>query len=103
MRPEKLSSKAIADAMKEVSGWTLAGDSASIARTFTFRNFSEAFAFMTRSALAAEKLDHHPEWSNVYKTVEVKLNTHDAGGLTELDFKLAKKMDGFAKGVGNRE
>ena len=59
-------------------------------RTFTFKNFSEAFAFMTRSALAAEKLDHHPDWSNVYKTVDVTLNTHDAGGLTALDFELAK-------------
>ena len=61
---------------------TLAADGLSIGRTFVFRNFSEAFAFMTRSALAAEKLDHHPDWSNVYKTVEVKLATHDAGGLT---------------------
>ena len=52
---------------------------------------------MTRSALAAEKLAHHPDWSNVYKTVEVRLNTHDAGGLTDLDFKLAKKMDAFAR------
>ncbi|HTV70540.1 MAG TPA: 4a-hydroxytetrahydrobiopterin dehydratase [Rhizobiaceae bacterium] len=100
MRPEKLAPEAIAEAMKDVSGWTLAGDSASILRTFTFKNFSEAFAFMTRAALAAEKLDHHPDWSNVYKTVEVRLNTHDAGGLTELDFKLAKKMDTYAKAVG---
>ena len=67
-------------------------------RTFTFKNFSEAFAFMTRSALAAEKLDHHPDWSNVYKTVEVRLNTHDAGGLTELDFELARRMSRYAGG-----
>jgi 4a-hydroxytetrahydrobiopterin dehydratase len=79
-----------------LDGWTLAEDAGSITRRFTFRNFSEAFAFMTRAALAAEKLDHHPDWSNVYKTVDVTLSTHDAGGLTELDFKLARKMNGFA-------
>lgn len=88
--------EAAADALKELDGWTIAADGAALTRTFTFRNFSEAFAFMTRAALAAEKLDHHPEWSNVYKTVEVRLSTHDAGGLTELDFKLAKSMDRFA-------
>ena len=81
------------------TGWTLAADGLSISRTFTFKNFSEAFAFMTRSALAAEKLDHHPDWSNVYKTVEVKLNTHDAGGLTELDFELARRMSRYAGGA----
>ena len=62
---------------------------------FTFKNFSEAFAFMTRVALAAEKMDHHPDWSNVYKTVDVTLNTHDAGGVTALDFELAKKMNRY--------
>ena len=76
-------------------GWTLADDRGAISRTFVFKNFSEAFAFMTRAALAAEKLDHHPEWSNVYKTVEVRLTTHDAGGLTPLDFELARKLNGF--------
>lgn len=93
MAREKLDKDAVANALAEVDGWTLAGDGASISRTFTFRNFSEAFAFMTRSALAAEKMDHHPDWSNVYKIVNVTLNTHDAGGLTALDFDLAKKMN----------
>ena len=65
-------------------------------RDFTFRDFSEAFAFMTRTALAAEKLDHHPNWANVYRTVDVTLNTHDAGGLTALDFELARRMNRFA-------
>ena len=96
MAREKMNRQAIEAAMAELDGWTLAEDAGSISRTFTFRNFSEAFAFMTRSALAAEKLDHHPDWSNVYKTVEVRLNTHDAGGLTALDFDLARKMNRFA-------
>ena len=67
-----------------------------IKRTFVFKDFSEAFAFMTRVALAAEQLNHHPEWSNVWNRVEVTLSTHDAGGLTELDLKLAETMDRFA-------
>ena len=96
MAREKLERTAVDEAMSALEGWALAADALSISRTFTFRNFSEAFAFMTRSALAAEKLDHHPEWSNVYKTVEVKLNTHDAGGLTALDFELAKRMNRYA-------
>jgi 4a-hydroxytetrahydrobiopterin dehydratase len=98
MAREKLGKQAIDEAMTGLEGWTLAADGLSIGRTFTFKNFSEAFAFMTRAALAAEKLDHHPEWSNVYKTVEVKLNTHDAGGLTGLDFELAKRMNRYAGG-----
>jgi 4a-hydroxytetrahydrobiopterin dehydratase len=98
MAREKLGRQAIEEAMAGLNGWTLAADGLSISRTFAFKNFSEAFAFMTRSALAAEKLDHHPDWSNVYKTVEVKLNTHDAGGLTALDFELAKRMNRYAGG-----
>ena len=96
MAREKLGSEAVAEALAGLPGWTLAEDGGSIRRTFIFRNFSEAFAFMTRSALAAEKMDHHPDWSNVYKTVEVRLSTHDAGGLTALDFELARKMNRFA-------
>ncbi len=67
-----------------------------ITRTFTFADFSEAFGFMTRVALVAEKMDHHPEWSNVYKTVTVILSTHEAGGLTARDVDLATAMDRFA-------
>lgn len=95
MTREKLGKEAIIAALTDLEGWSLAADGASIKRTFTFRNFSEAFAFMTRVALAAEKMDHHPDWSNVYKTVDVTLNTHDAGGVTTLDIELAKKMDRF--------
>jgi 4a-hydroxytetrahydrobiopterin dehydratase len=97
MAREKLQRAAIDGALKELDGWTLDVGGKSISRKFEFHDFSEAFAFMTRSALAAEKLDHHPDWSNVYKTVNVTLSTHDAGGLTELDFDLAKRMNGFAK------
>jgi 4a-hydroxytetrahydrobiopterin dehydratase len=96
MAREKLERAAIDEALKELEGWGLDVGGKSISRRFEFRNFSEAFAFMTRSALAAEKLNHHPDWSNVYKTVNVTLSTHDAGGLTELDLDLARRMNGFA-------
>jgi 4a-hydroxytetrahydrobiopterin dehydratase len=99
MARERLDRQAIDAALAGLEGWALAADGLSISRTFTFRNFSEAFAFMTRSALAAEKLDHHPDWSNVYKTVVVKLDTHDAGGLTELDFELARRMSKYGAGA----
>ncbi|MCG7504343.1 4a-hydroxytetrahydrobiopterin dehydratase [Mesorhizobium retamae] len=98
MAREKLDGQAVAALLAGLENWALAADGRSIRRKFEFKNFSEAFAFMTRSALAAEKMDHHPDWSNVYKTVDVTLNTHDAGGLTALDFELAKKMDRFAGG-----
>ncbi|PWK76129.1 4a-hydroxytetrahydrobiopterin dehydratase [Aminobacter sp. AP02] len=95
MAREKLEPAELKRALEELGGWTLAADGLSMSRSFVFKNFSEAFAFMTRVALVAEKMDHHPDWSNVYKTVDVKLNTHDAGGLTELDFKLAKRMNSY--------
>ena len=78
------------------AGWTLAEDGDAITKTFEFKNFVDAFGWMTRAAIHAEKLNHHPEWSNVYKTVEVALTTHDADGLTALDAKLARKMDELA-------
>ena len=77
------------------AGWEVGETSAQ--KTFTFRNFVEAFGWMTSIAIVAEKLNHHPEWSNVYKTVNVTLITHDTGGLTDLDLKLAKRMDALAK------
>jgi 4a-hydroxytetrahydrobiopterin dehydratase len=83
-------------ALARLPGWKLAKSGEAINRTFVFRDFSEAFAFMTRSALAAESLGHHPDWSNAYKTVTVTLTTHDAGGLTAKDIELARQMDGFA-------
>jgi 4a-hydroxytetrahydrobiopterin dehydratase len=78
------------------AGWRMTDGRDAIAKTYTFANFVEAFGFMTRAALHAEKLNHHPEWFNVYKTVDVTLSTHDAGGLTELDVKLASRMDRLA-------
>jgi 4a-hydroxytetrahydrobiopterin dehydratase len=93
---QKLSGQARVDALAGLKGWTAVAGRDAIARKFTFRDFNEAFGFMARVALVAEKMDHHPEWSNVYKTVEVTLSTHDAGGLTELDVKLAKEMDRLA-------
>ena len=82
----------------EDSGWTVCADRDAIRKTYKFRNFSEAFGWMARTALAAEKLNHHPEWRNVYNVVEVLLATHSIGGLSELDIKLAKTMDRLATG-----
>ena len=98
MAREKLDEAAIDEALSGLDGWSRVDGREAIAKTFAFRNFSEAFGFMTRVALAAEKLDHHPEWFNVYKTVEVTLATHDAGGVTELDLKLARLRDRSAPG-----
>lgn len=78
------------------NGWAMAEEREALEKSFVFANFVEAFGFMTRAALWAEKLNHHPEWSNVYKTVDVTLTTHDTGGLSVLDAKLAKKMDALA-------
>lgn len=79
------------------AGWTMAADRDAIEKTYQFENFVAAFGFMTKAAIWAEKLNHHPEWSNVYRTVKVTLTTHDTGGLSDLDHKLAIKMDAFAK------
>ena len=78
------------------SGWLLASDERSISRTFKFKNFVDAFGWMTKCALHAEKLNHHPEWLNVYNRVEVTLTTHSVGSLTELDIRLARAMDRLA-------
>jgi 4a-hydroxytetrahydrobiopterin dehydratase len=77
-------------------GWTLSDDGRAISRRFTFADFRAAFAFMTQVALAAERADHHPEWSNVYNRVDIRLTTHDAGGLTDRDFALAAVADAAA-------
>jgi 4a-hydroxytetrahydrobiopterin dehydratase len=85
-------------ALSRLAGWSEVKDRDAIAKTFVFRDFNEAFGFMTRAALIAEKLDHHPEWFNVYKTVAVTLSTHDAGGLTARDVALAEAMNRLAGG-----
>jgi 4a-hydroxytetrahydrobiopterin dehydratase len=94
----KLSADARKTALARLSGWSEVSGRDAIAKKFTFKDFNQAFGFMTRAALVAEKMDHHPEWFNVYKTVEVTLATHDAGGVTELDVKLAEAMDKIAGG-----
>jgi 4a-hydroxytetrahydrobiopterin dehydratase len=93
---QKLSGDARSRALARLRGWSEVNGRDAISKKFVFADFNEAFGFMARVALMAEKLDHHPEWFNVYKTVEVTLSTHDAGGLTELDVKLAEAMDKFA-------
>ena len=92
----KLDGPARKAALTSVPEWREVDGRDAIARKFVFQDFSQAFGFMTRAALMAEKMDHHPEWFNVYKTVEVTLSTHDAGGLTVKDIALAKAMDSFA-------
>ena len=84
------------EAMAGLREWTPRDDGTAIYRSFRFANFSEAFAFMTRVALIAEKHDHHPEWSNVYDRVEITLTTHDAGGLSARDMKMARAIDALA-------
>jgi len=93
-RPARLSSAGADARLSALPGWTREGEK--LHRTFTFRDFSEAFAFMARVALEAEKLNHHPDWSNAWNRVAVDLTTHDAGGLTELDFRLAAEMNRLA-------
>jgi 4a-hydroxytetrahydrobiopterin dehydratase len=100
MMVERLSAEARKSALKELSGWSETPGREAIARSFVFKDFNEAFGFMTRAALVAEKNDHHPEWRNVYKTVEVVLATHDAGGVTARDIDLAKAMNAIARQFG---
>ncbi|MDB5640300.1 MAG: 4a-hydroxytetrahydrobiopterin dehydratase [Bradyrhizobium sp.] len=97
---ERLSAEARKSALKGLTGWTEVSGREAITRTFIFKDFNETFGFMSRVALVAEKRDHHPEWRNVYKTVEVVLATHDAGGVTALDIELAKAMNAIAGQLG---
>lgn len=97
MRPEPLKDRAALEPLI-AAGWTLEAGRDALRKTFVFRDFVEAFGFMTRAALVAEKLGHHPDWSNSYRRVEVVLTTHDAGGLTDLDVTLAERMDRLAGG-----
>ncbi len=93
---QKLTADARKAALTRLTGWSEVAGRDAIAKKFVFKDFNQAFGFMTRAALAAEKMNHHPEWFNVYKTVEVTLSTHDAGGVTELDVRLAETMDKLA-------
>ncbi len=93
MTVEKLTEEETASWLTALPNWSLARDGAAIERKFAFADFSEAFAFMTRVAIMAEKSDHHPEWFNVYNRVEITLTTHDADGLSLRDVKMAKAID----------
>jgi 4a-hydroxytetrahydrobiopterin dehydratase len=97
MRPKKLEGTARVTALSLLDGWTQVPGRDAIRKSFKLADFNRAFAFMTRVALKAEQLDHHPEWSNVYNRVEITLSTHDAGGVTELDVALARFIDEAAQ------
>ncbi|MGR6432912.1 4a-hydroxytetrahydrobiopterin dehydratase [Rhizobium sp. PAMB 3174] len=96
MKHDRLEPAMITSKLEGLSGWEVNADGTSISKSFKFADFTEAFAFMTRIALKAEKLNHHPEWFNVYSKVDVTLSTHSANGLTDLDFMLAAEMDDAA-------
>ena len=93
-RPTALSDDALSSALARLPGWSLVDGK--LQREFRFADFNQAFAFMTRAALLAEQMNHHPEWFNVYSRVRVDLTTHDAGGISELDIEMARAMNGYA-------
>ncbi len=92
---DKLSQTETTSALETLEGWQLTNDNTAIKKSFKFKDFQDAFGFMTRVAFLAEKIGHHPDWFNSYNKVEVTLTTHDADGLTQKDIKMAKEMDGF--------
>ena len=93
---EKMSVDARSEALAQFDGWSEAKGRDAITKTFLFKSFSEAWAFMSRAALKAEQMNHHPEWFNVYARVDVTLTTHDCDGLSELDLKMARFMDSIS-------
>jgi 4a-hydroxytetrahydrobiopterin dehydratase len=95
--PEKLSPTKRSAALSSLAGWSDVQGRDAIQKTFKFKSFNGAFGFMARAALIAEKMDHHPEWFNVYNRVDVTLSTHSAGGVTALDIELARQMNGLAE------
>lgn len=96
---EKLDGNARKAALADLPQWKAVEDRDAITRTFKFKDFNEAFGFMTRVALLADKMDHHPEWFNVYNRVEVTLTTHDAGGVSDNDIAMARAMESYASGL----
>jgi len=96
MARNRLSEEELKQALSDLDGWQKVNNREAISKSFKFKDFNAAFGFMTRAALHAEKLDHHPEWFNVYNRVDVTLSTHSENGITELDIKLAKKMNAIA-------
>ena len=96
--PDLLTNDALAEVLADLDGWSLVENGTAIEAEFSFRGFNAAFGFMTRVALAAERQNHHPEWSNVYNRVTIRWTTHSEGGVTELDVKLARACSRFAAG-----
>ncbi|KAB2672826.1 4a-hydroxytetrahydrobiopterin dehydratase [Brucella sp. RRSP16] len=96
MARNRLTENELNEALNELEGWQKVDGREAISKSFRFKDFNAAFGFMTRAALHAEKLDHHPEWFNVYNRVDVTLSTHSENGITELDIKLARKMNAIA-------
>ena len=96
--PDVLTNDALAEVLADLDGWSLVEDGTAIEAEFSFKGFNAAFGFMTRVALAAERQNHHPEWSNVYNRVTIRWTTHSEGGVTELDVKLARVCSRFAAG-----
>ena len=96
--PDLLTNDALAEVLADLDGWSLVEDGTAIEAEFRFKGFNAAFGFMTRVALAAERQNHHPEWSNVYNRVTIRWTTHSEGGVTELDVKLARACSRFAAG-----
>jgi len=95
-KAQKLTESEIENALKDLEGWSKVEGKDAIHKSFKFKNFSQAWAFMSRAALLAEKMNHHPEWFNVWNRVDVTLNTHDVGGLSALDVKMAMRMNQYA-------
>ncbi len=95
---EKIDTEKLSQTLVTLDGWKKSEGREAIHKSFKFKNFSECWSFMTQVALLAEKIDHHPEWFNVYNRVDITLATHDSGGVTELDIKMAKTMDAYFKG-----
>ena len=96
--PDLLTNDALAEVLADLDGWSLVEDGTAIEAEFSFKGFDAAFGFMTCVALAAERQNHHPEWSNVYNRVTIRWTTHSEGGVTELDVKLARACSRFAAG-----
>ena len=96
--PDLLTNDALAEVLADLDDWSLVEDATAIEAEFSFKGFNAAFGFMTRVALAAERQNHHPEWSNVYNSVTIRWTTHSEGGVTELDVKLARACSRFAAG-----
>ena len=96
--PDLLTNDALAEVLADLDGWFIVEDGTAIEAEFSFKGFNAAFGFITRVALAAERQNHHPEWSNVYNRVTIRWTTHSEGGVTELDVKLARACSRFATG-----